>query len=72
MKKTLGLLNAAVLVVMTGLIAPCHAQSTPSERIRWAGEAKNVTIVRDDWGIAHVRQDGCGCCLWHDLRAVRG
>jgi acyl-homoserine-lactone acylase len=54
MKKTLGLLNAAVLVVMTGLIAPCHAQSTPSERIRWAGEAKNVTIVRDDWGIAHV------------------
>ena len=24
------------------------------ERTRWAAEATNVTIVRDDWGIAHV------------------
>src|ERR1700760_324965 len=26
----------------------------PAQRARWAAEAKNVTIVRDDWGIAHV------------------
>ena len=30
----------------------CRAESTPAQR--WAAEAKNVTIVRDDWGIAHV------------------
>src|SRR3984957_16920669 len=54
MNKSFCLLKAAVLVVVAGLIAPCHAQSTPSDRTRWAGEAKNVSIVRDDWGIAHV------------------
>ncbi|MGC2401358.1 MAG: penicillin acylase family protein [Acidobacteriaceae bacterium] len=33
-----------------------HSQSSPqaAEQARWAAEAKNVTIVRDDWGIAHV------------------
>ena len=42
-------------------LAPhCLAQSrafppaSPAERARWAAEAKHVTIVRDDWGIAHV------------------
>jgi acyl-homoserine lactone acylase PvdQ len=25
-----------------------------AEEVRWEGEARNVTIVRDDWGIAHV------------------
>jgi acyl-homoserine-lactone acylase len=25
------------------------------ERARWAAHSRNVTIVRDDWGIAHVR-----------------
>ena len=39
----------AVLVVLVGFLAPCHGQST-----RWAAEATQVTIVRDDWGIAHV------------------
>src|SRR6266481_9527214 len=24
------------------------------EAARWAKEARNVTIVRDDWGIAHI------------------
>ena len=36
--------------------APClpvHAQAPDSAR--WARQAQNVTITRDDWGIAHVR-----------------
>ena len=49
MKKTFVLLSTALWI---GLIVPCHAQS--AERTRWANEAKNVNIVRDDWGIAHV------------------
>src|ERR1700721_4683872 len=28
--------------------------NTGSEAARWAREARAVTIVRDDWGIAHV------------------
>jgi acyl-homoserine-lactone acylase len=31
---------------------PCLAQTT--QAARWAREASRVTIVRDDWGIAHV------------------
>ena len=32
---------------------PARAQ-TPDEIARWRQEAQNVTITRDDWGIAHV------------------
>jgi acyl-homoserine lactone acylase PvdQ len=28
--------------------------SAPAEFTRWEGQARNVTIVRDDWGIPHV------------------
>ena len=28
--------------------------ATPDETARWKQQAANVTIVRDDWGIAHV------------------
>jgi acyl-homoserine-lactone acylase len=50
----------AVLVATVVSIASGHTQTVPSpavrstERARWAAEAKRVTIVRDDWGIAHV------------------
>ena len=54
MKQGRNLLDAVLLVVLAGLIAPCQAQTAPQDRTRWAGEAKNVTIVRDDWGIAHI------------------
>jgi acyl-homoserine-lactone acylase len=56
MKKALRLLDTAVLMAVTGLIGPCHAQSisSPADRTRWASEARNVSIVRDDWGIGHV------------------
>lgn len=46
-----------VLVLTLACISPCLAQpqtgKTP-EAARWEQEAKNVTIIRDDWGIAHV------------------
>jgi len=42
------LIAAATLAVITGF------QSTPPELARWQQRAQNVTIVRDDWGIAHV------------------
>jgi acyl-homoserine-lactone acylase len=36
--------------------SPCFASqaATTSEAQRWEQEAQNVTIIRDDWGIAHV------------------
>jgi acyl-homoserine-lactone acylase len=49
MKKSPGLVMIAVV-----LAASCGAQVTAVEKARWASEAKHVTIVRDDWGIAHV------------------
>jgi acyl-homoserine-lactone acylase len=60
MNKRPGLLHTVALVVMTAMVIPCYARSGPSlpvrttEAERWTAEAKNVTIVRDDWGIAHV------------------
>jgi acyl-homoserine-lactone acylase len=30
------------------------AYASPSEMARWERQARNVSIVRDDWGIAHV------------------
>ena len=49
------IVHSAVLVVLATLVVPCRAQSIASqERTRWAREAARVTIVRDDWGIAHV------------------
>jgi acyl-homoserine-lactone acylase len=43
-----------VLVFLAGLVLPCRAQGVPAERARWAAEAARVTIIRDDWGVAHV------------------
>src|SRR5512146_493339 len=47
MKTPIVLLAAALAAA-----APAHAQT--SARARWEREARNVTITRDDWGIAHV------------------
>ena len=43
-----------VLVFLAGSVLPCRAQSVPAEKARWAAEAARVTIIRDNWGIAHV------------------
>src|ERR1700746_2764918 len=41
--------------ILAAASATFAAQSDKSaEAVRWAQEARNVTIIRDDWGIAHV------------------
>jgi acyl-homoserine-lactone acylase len=45
----------AALLILAGLAsAPATAQSA-NEQSRWKRHAQRVTIVRDHWGIAHVR-----------------
>ena len=40
-------LAASLLILLTG--------AAPAEDQQWKAQAQRVTIVRDDWGIAHVR-----------------
>ena len=42
----------AVTMVVVFVVAPSEAQN--NELGRWQQQARNVTITRDDWGIAHV------------------
>ncbi len=45
----------ALLVVSALLITPAlTASSLPAQPARWAEQAERVTIIRDQWGIAHV------------------
>ncbi len=47
MKKT--------LLIVVALFASWVAQAATKQEIaRWQQQARNVTIIRDDWGIAHV------------------
>jgi acyl-homoserine-lactone acylase len=41
------------LILIFASASSCFAFQ-PAETARWESEARNVTIVRDDWGIAHV------------------
>src|SRR5690349_7885060 len=50
MKKHFVLL--AVLIAVTA--APVASRQRSDESARWQRRAANVTITRDDWGIAHV------------------
>lgn len=44
-----------VLLVLVALFASVTVQAaSKAEILRWEKEAQSVTIVRDDWGIAHV------------------
>jgi acyl-homoserine-lactone acylase len=55
--KISGLGKIAILVMVAGAAwsAPLHAAAAQiKDAARWGQEAKRVTIVRDDWGIAHV------------------
>jgi acyl-homoserine-lactone acylase len=61
MKKSSHL--ALLLTVFTALAITAVAQAAPAtaaphadsaELARWQQESRNVTIIRDDWGIAHV------------------
>ncbi|WP_174298486.1 penicillin acylase family protein, partial [Sphingomonas bacterium] len=44
----------AIAAVAAALLAPLSAATQSSEAARWRAKAARVTIVRDDWGIAHV------------------
>ncbi len=48
----IGLLLACVWILGAGLAA--EGQAASEDLTRWKAEAARVTIVRDDWGIAHV------------------
>ncbi|HZZ38773.1 MAG TPA: penicillin acylase family protein [Acidobacteriaceae bacterium] len=48
-----GLLLAGVWMVSGGLLA-AQAPTAANDLAQWKEEAARVTIVRDDWGIAHV------------------
>jgi len=43
-----------VLVAAMALAAPANGQAPGTDAARWDQQARNVTIIRDDWGIAHV------------------
>lgn len=44
------------VVLLLGTVSACVAaqRSSAEESARWERHAQNVTIIRDDWGIAHV------------------
>ncbi|MGH7532269.1 MAG: penicillin acylase family protein, partial [Gemmatimonadales bacterium] len=47
--------HALVIATALGALAwPASVRAQGAEQARWAREARNVTITRDDWGIAHV------------------
>src|SRR5436309_4451222 len=45
--------NNLLLLISFALLA-LNAQAQTSEAQRWQQRARNVTITRDEWGIAHV------------------
>jgi acyl-homoserine lactone acylase PvdQ len=48
-------LRSILLLASSALFAlPAQAQLPHADVIRWEQTARNVTIIRDDWGIAHV------------------
>ena len=47
-------MNALLWVVAAGLTAQHSQAALPADVARWEQEAKRVSIIRDDWGIAHV------------------
>ncbi len=55
MKKFFALFAAAAAAVAAASFAPRAARAQSAQDVaRWQQEAQRVTIIRDDWGIAHV------------------
>jgi acyl-homoserine-lactone acylase len=48
-----GVATVAAALLLGG--AAVAAAQTPADQARWQAEAAQVTITRDDWGIAHVK-----------------
>ena len=44
-----------IFVPIFAILAIAAQRAPAPDLVRWEKQAKNVTIVRDDWGIAHVR-----------------
>ncbi len=44
----------AVLLLLVFAALPAIAQSASDEETRWRNDAADTSIVRDDWGIAHI------------------
>jgi acyl-homoserine-lactone acylase len=42
------------LVLLAMAVVACGPRSSDPDFSRWEAQARNVTIIRDDWGIAHV------------------
>jgi acyl-homoserine-lactone acylase len=47
-------MNRLSLFLALGCVAVAGAQAPSSDMARWEQRARNVTIVRDDWGIPHI------------------
>jgi acyl-homoserine-lactone acylase len=45
----------ALLLAVAGSLSCADLRAADADAARWARQARNVTITRDDWGIAHVR-----------------
>src|SRR5215207_1337002 len=43
------------LLLLLGIAACAPLDAADTDAARWSQRARNVTITRDDWGIAHVR-----------------
>jgi acyl-homoserine-lactone acylase len=54
MRNPLHFRLAATFFVASLLLAPAISPATRADLTRWEKQARNVTIIRDDWGIAHV------------------
>ncbi|WP_129780698.1 penicillin acylase family protein [Peristeroidobacter soli] len=48
-------MKTALCLLMVSLAAQTSAASAPADSARWEAHAKRTSIVRDNWGIAHVR-----------------
>ena len=47
-------LNRTVVVLMAVGVCFAFQSDKGAEITRWDQQARNITIIRDDWGIAHV------------------
>src|SRR5215468_7690491 len=45
---------AFFVLLLFAAVSNASLDPTPEELRRWETQAQNVSIVRDDWGIAHV------------------
>jgi acyl-homoserine-lactone acylase len=47
--------GALITLMVTLAAVPVASQAQSPEAARWNGHAQAVTIIRDDWGIAHIK-----------------